>query len=108
MTIFAAKKQMLVQNQILHYLSANKQDISRKYHLKKLGIFGSYARNEQTLASDLDLLVEFEDNTPNLTNIKDFLRKEMQSVFHIPVDICREKYIKPIFRQQILADAVYV
>ena len=99
---------MVNQSQIIDYLSANKQSISRKYHLKKLGIFGSYARNEQTPASDLDLLVEFEDNTPDLTNKKEFLRKEIQAVFHIPVDICREKYIKPIFRQQILSDAIYV
>jgi len=99
---------MINQSQIIDYLSANKQSISRKYQLKKLGIFGSYARNEQTPASDLDLLVEFEDNTPDLTGKKDFLRKEMQSVFQIPVDICREKYIKPIFRQQILSDAIYV
>ena len=101
-------KMMLAQNQIIRYLSANKQNICRKYHLKKLGIFGSYARNEQTPMSDLDLLVEFENNTPNLSSVKDFLRNEIQSVFHIPVDICREKYIKPVFRQQILKDAVYV
>ena len=99
---------MVTRSQIIQYLSANKQNISRKYRLKKLGIFGSYARNEQTPASDLDLLVEFEDNTPDLTDKKEFLRKEIQSVFHIPVDICREKYIKPIFRQQILSDAIYV
>jgi predicted nucleotidyltransferase len=99
---------MVNQNQILHYLSENKQHISRKYHLKKLGIFGSYARNEQTSESDLDLLIEFEDNTPDLMDKKEFLRKEIQSVFEIPVDICREKYIKPIFRQHILTDAIYV
>ncbi|MDR2233298.1 MAG: nucleotidyltransferase domain-containing protein [Tannerella sp.] len=99
---------MISQSQILLYLSENKQNISRKYHLKKIGIFGSYARDEQTLKSDLDLLIEFEDNTPDLTEKKDFLRKEIQSVFHIRVDICREKYIKPIFRQQILSDAIYV
>ncbi|MDR1021840.1 MAG: nucleotidyltransferase family protein [Prevotellaceae bacterium] len=99
---------MIAQNQVIQYLSENKQDISQKYHLKKLGIFGSYARNEQTLASDLDLLVEFEDNTPDLTGVKDFLRKEMQAVFNIPVDICREKYMKPVFRQQILSDVIYV
>jgi len=98
---------MLHQSQILNYLSANKQNISRKYHLKKLGIFGSYARNEQTPESDLDLLVEFEDNTSDLTDKKEFLRKEIQSVFNIPVDICREKYIKPVFRQQILSDVIY-
>jgi len=99
---------MVNQSQIIRYLSANKQSFSRKYRLKKLGIFGSYARNEQTPASDLDLLVEFEDNTPDLTDKKDLLKKEIQSIFHIPVDICREKYIKPIFRQQILSDAIYV
>ena len=99
---------MINQTQILDYLSANKQSISQKYCLKKLGIFGSYARNEQTPESDLDLLVEFEENTPDLTDKKEFLRKEIQSIFHIHVDICREKYIKPIFRQQILADAIYV
>ena len=99
---------MINQSQILQYLSANKLDISRKYHLKKLGVFGSYARSEQTVKSDLDLLVEFEDNTANLTETKEFLRKEIQSVFNIQVDICREKYINPIFRQQILSDAIYV
>ena len=99
---------MVSQSQIIHYLSANKQDISRKYHLKKLGIFGSYARSEQTSKSDLDLLVEFEDNTPDLSEKKALLRNEMQLVFHIPVDVCREKYIKPVFRQQILSDAIYV
>jgi len=99
---------MVTQNQIIHYLSINKQSLSRRYRLKKLGIFGSYARNEQTPASDLDLLVEFEDNTPDLYNVKEFLRKEIQSVFHVPVDICREKYIKPIFRQHILTEAIYV
>ena len=99
---------MVTQNQIIHYLSTNKQSISRKYRLKKLGIFGSYARNEQTPASDLDLIVEFEDNTPDLYDVKDYLQKEIQSVFDVPVDICREKYIKPIFRQQILSEAIYV
>ena len=99
---------MLNQDQILQYLSINKQTISRKYHLRKMGIFGSYARNEQTPNSDLDLLIEFEDNTPNLTEKKEFLRKEIQSVFNIHVDICREKYIKPVFRRHILADAIYV
>jgi predicted nucleotidyltransferase len=99
---------MMEQKKIIQYLSSNRQHIIRKYRLKRLGIFGSYARNEQTSESDLDLLVEFEDNTPNLTTVKEQLRAEMQEVFHISVDICREKYIKPLFREQILADVLYV
>jgi len=73
-----------------------------------LGIFGSFARNEQTPDSDLDLLVEFEENTPNLTDKKEYLREEIRTVFNLQVDVCREKYIKPIFRQQVLSDAIYV
>jgi len=99
---------MTERKQIIQYLSSNKQDITRKYRLKKIGIFGSYARNEQTAESDLDLLVEFEDNTPDLSEKKERLRTEIQAIFHIPVDICREKYIKAPFREQILADALYV
>jgi len=96
------------RSQILQFLSANKENISQKYHLKKLGIFGSYARGEQTPESDLDLLVEFEDNTPDLPEKREYLRNEIKAVFDIDVDICREKYIKPVFRKQILSDAVYV
>jgi predicted nucleotidyltransferase len=99
---------MTDQTQILNYLSLNKQDISQKFNLTKLGIFGSYARNEQTLKSDLDLLVEFEENTPDLMDKKVFLRAELESAFNLQVDVCREKYIKPIFLQQILTDAIYV
>jgi len=99
---------MVNQAQILNYLSENKRDISQKYHLTKLGIFGSYARNEQTPESDLDLLVEFEENTPDLTDKKEYLREEIRTVFNLQVDVCREKYIKSVFRQQVLTDAIYV
>jgi len=99
---------MVDQGQILQYLKSNKQGFNQKYNLKKIGIFGSYARSEQTPDSDLDLLVEFEDNTPDLYEKKELIRNEMMSVFHLNVDICTEKYIKPIFRNHILSEAIYV
>ncbi len=53
------------------------------------------------------LIVEFKKNTSDLYSIKQELKKEIQDKFNIPVDICREKYIKPIFKQQILSEAKY-
>ena len=94
--------------QILGYLSSNKERLKKEYHLTKIGIFGSFARNEQSKKSDIDLIVEFEENTPDLYTIKLKIKKEIQSKFNLPVDICREKYIKPIFRNQILSEAKYV
>jgi hypothetical protein len=75
--------------------------------LVKIGIFGSIARGEQNEESDIDLIVEFEENTPDLYSIKQRLKDEIQSRFNLPVDICREKYIKPVFKNQILSDAKY-
>ena len=94
--------------QILSYLSSNKERLKKEYHLTKIGIFGSIARNEQSKKSDIDLIVEFEENTLDLYTIKLKIKEEIQSKFNLPVDICREKYIKPVFRDQILSEAIYV
>ena len=98
---------MIELNQILFYLSSNKSRLEKDYHLKKIGVFGSIARGEQNNKSDIDLIVEFEDNTPDLYMVKQQLRDEIQAKFNLKVDICREKYIKPIFRNQILSEARY-
>jgi len=94
--------------QILRYLSHNKSRFAKEYHLVKVGIFGSYARGDQGQDSDIDVIVEFEENTNNLYELKQKLKKEIQSQFNLPVDICREKYIKSFFKDQILTEARYV
>lgn len=99
---------MIDLSQILLYLASNKARFEKEYHLRKIGVFGSIARGEQNAQSDIDLIVEFEDNTPDLYSIKQLLKNEIQSKFNRQVDICREKYLNPIFRNQILAEAKYV
>lgn len=98
---------MIDLKQILSYLSSNKARFRKEYHLTRIGVFGSIARGEQGSGSDIDVIVEFEENTRDLYAIKQRLKKELQSKFNIPVDICREKYIKPIFKNLILSEAKY-
>lgn len=78
-----------------------------RFHIIKIGIFGSYASGEQTVDSDLDLLVEFEENTQNLYELKMQLREFFRVELGIEIDICREKYIKPRVREMILQEVVY-
>jgi predicted nucleotidyltransferase len=99
---------MVDSKQILIYLSSNKDRFKKDYHLIRIGVFGSIARGDQNENSDIDLVVEFEENTPDLYTIKQRLRNEIQSKFNIPVDIFREKYIKPIFKKLVLSEARYV
>lgn len=51
---------MASPNIVLDKLRENYPFLSSKYGLKKIGIFGSYAKNRQTEKSDIDIIVEFE------------------------------------------------
>jgi predicted nucleotidyltransferase len=46
--------------EIRRTLEAHKGELNHKYHVKSVGIFGSYLRGEQRETSDVDILVEFE------------------------------------------------
>ncbi len=93
---------------ILKYLLSNKERYKREYHLTKIGVFGSFSRNEENPNSDIDLIIEFEKDTKNIFDIKYRIKNEIETKFNLNVDICREKYIKPIFKNQILKEAKYV
>jgi hypothetical protein len=73
----------------------------------RIGLFGSYARGEQKPNSDIDLLVEFEENTKDLYELKIELKEFFQIQLGIDVDICREKYIKPRLKKSIIKETVY-
>lgn len=94
--------------QIIKYLSSNKDRFEREYHLTKLGVFGSFARNEFSSNSDIDIIVEFAENVDDLYSIKNKIKEEISLKFNRQVDICREKYIKPVFKEQIMSEAIYV
>lgn len=98
---------MIDSTQILFYLTSNKNRLKKEYNLTSIGVFGSMARGDNNDQSDIDLIVEFNDNTPDLYAIKQKLKSEIQSIFNLPVDICREKYIKQVFKQQILSEVKY-
>ena len=98
---------MKSRDQILAFLKQNKKLFREKYHIIRIGLFGSYARGDQNVNSDIDLLVEFEDNTQDLYDLKLQLKDFFQKNLEIEIDICREKYIKPRIKKSILKETVY-
>lgn len=48
-------------------LRAYKQEFS-SLGVTRVGLFGSYARNDQTVESDIDMLIDFEPNQENFDN----------------------------------------
>ena len=99
---------MLKAEHILSYLKEKKDDFFSEYQLTKIGLFGSFARQQESEDSDIDILVEFKADTQNLTDLKSDLKEKLSMQFGRKVDICREKYIKPYFKTNILKSTIYV
>jgi uncharacterized protein len=91
------------RDEILTKLAENRQTI-RGFGVRRLGIFGSYARGEQTETSDIDFLVEFQ--RPTFNNYFD-LKFFLEALFGCKVDLVFKDTIKPRIRSTILEETVY-
>ena len=93
---------------ILNYIRSQKDSLRTRYHVRKIALIGSFARNEQTANSDVDLLIDLEEGTPNIHQVKKELRTSFETQFGRRVEIASERYLKAYYREQILREAVYV
>lgn len=95
---------MKTRSDILNLLDQNRETI-KSLGVKELGLFGSFARDEQTTKSDVDLLVDLENHTFHAYMDLLFF---LEDLFGRKVDLVMKDTIKPIIRNRILADTVYV
>ena len=85
----------------LAYDSRKLEALCREYHVKRLAIFGSVLRGEDTPASDLDLLVEFQpENIPGLFRFFD-LQHEFTQLFGKSVDLNTLGFLNGVFRDEV-------
>lgn len=77
---------MTTKEEILLFLKENKWLFFSEYQLVKLGLFGSFSRNEGTEYSDIDLIVEFEPNTQNLSEKKSKIKNIVAKKFDMKVN----------------------
>jgi len=99
---------MLKQNDILVFLSKQLPQLQAEYNITQIGLFGSFARNEQDDKSDIDIILEFHPGTENIYEKKLKLRKILKDFFHREIDLCRLKYVKPFIREYLEKEVIYV
>jgi predicted nucleotidyltransferase len=87
-------------------LLAHKQDLSDKYGVREIGIFGSFAREENRKNSDIDILVELEKPMGFFKFIR--LEREVSELLGEKVDLVTKNALKPHIGQRILAEVIYV
>jgi len=93
--------------EIKNVLKINKEKIRKKYGVVILGIFGSYARNEQKETSDIDILVDIK-RPIGLQFLE--LWDEFEEMLGCEVDLITTRAVKqkPILWISIKEDIVYV
>ena len=92
---------------ILNFLKKNKQWFYEEFGIESIGIFGSFIRNEQKETSDLDIVVKMEKSKKNIHNYLRFKRL-LEKELGIKVDVGLENTLKPIVRDCIKKDILYV
>ena len=96
---------MLVQSEIENILTHLKPEITAKYFVDKIGYFGSFARNQQTEKSDIDILVEFKKPIGwDFFDLQDLLEKKLNR----KVDLVTINALKKQLKISILSEVKYV
>ncbi len=96
----------LNKTRILRILTDIKGELSSKYKVKQVGLFGSYIKNVQEESSDIDFLVEFEEDADLFHYIGLILFLEEK--FNRRVDVISKPALKEDLRDIILHEVVYV
>lgn len=94
------------RKEIIEYLKKFKKENKNKYHIERLGIFGSVAKNTATDNSDIDIVVTLsKQDLFELIGIKQTLEERLNS----PVDVVsyREK-MNLFLKKRIDEEAIYV
>ena len=87
-------------------LKQHKKELSEKYKVKEIGIFGSYVRGEQKKRSDIDILVEFEE-VPDLFRFLE-LERYLEGLLGLKVDLVRKKALREELKDTILSEVVNI
>ena len=96
---------MLTSETILKMLENNKNEI-RQYGVKRIGLFGSYCKNEQKKESDIDILVEFKRGKKTFDNYMD-LKFFLEDLFDCTVDLVVKEAIKIDLKSSIMRSVKY-
>ncbi len=97
---------MTSTRQIIETIEGMKSELASRYGVQALYLFGSYARNEQTEQSDVDLLVDFKTVPDLLTflEIEEFIADKVGS----RIDLVPKRKLKDRLKAQILKEAIAV
>ena len=88
---------------VIEILRSHESEIRKRFYVKRIGVFGSFARGEQKDTSDVDILVEFEKPTfDNFMNLAFFLEDLFQRKVDLITPNSLSPYIGPYVKNEVV------
>jgi predicted nucleotidyltransferase len=92
------------KQEIIEYLKKHKSDFKQKYGVKKIALFGSYAKDSAKESSDIDLLVEMNPEFKKFFSFK----RELENAFGKEVDLSFFDSVRLLIKEKIKKELIYV
>lgn len=95
-------------DEVLQTLRARLPELRTRYGVKSLGVFGSYVHGTQRGRSDVDLLVEYEEDAKRTLAGLIALQEELSDALGLRVDLVDRNGLKPYIGKRILREVVWL
>ncbi len=95
-----------MNSELTERLKGAKRYLSERYMISRLGVFGSYARGENSPESDIDIIIEFS-KTPDLFEFFE-IEEYLENVLHKKIDLVREAALKTQIKNRVLSEVIYI
>jgi len=96
---------MITREEILNILAKNKSELQRQFKVRSMVLFGSYARGEQQVGSDVDILVEV-DPSVGLEFVT--LAQRIEKLLGVDVDLVSSRAVTSKTMEFIEPELIYV
>ena len=92
--------------ELLRRLRTLKPEVAARYKVSEIALFGSFVRGEQDGASDIDVLVDFEEGADlfDLVGLALFLEEKLQR----EVDVVPKRALRAEFRETVFKEVMPV
>ena len=89
---------------ILSFLKDNKELLKNRFNVKKIALFGSFAKGSAKNDSDIDILVDMPSSFDKFFDLKYFLEKNLER----KIDLIKEKNLRLYIKDSIKDELIYV
>ncbi len=95
---------MATKEEILAFLKEHKNELYNRFSVTKIGLFGSYAKDEADESSDIDIAISTENKD---FFIREDLKDYLQEHFQKPVDIGYIDSFREFYKKRISKEILY-